>query len=58
MTSQEFVRLQQEAGMKNRDVERVMGVSDQTVINWRRGYSRVPLAVQTLIRQLATQRRK
>lgn len=56
MTSQEFVRLQKEAGMKNRDVESVMGVSDQTVVNWRKGYSRIPVAVQTLIRQLARER--
>lgn len=53
MTSQEFQSLQREAGMKNKDVERVFGVSDQTVINWRKGYSRIPLSVQTLIRQYA-----
>lgn len=53
MTSHEFVRLQREAGMKNKDVERMFGVSDQTVINWRKGYSRIPLSVQTLIRQYA-----
>lgn len=53
MTSHEFVRLQREAGMKNKDVERMFGVSDQTVINWRKGYSRIPLSVQTLIRQCA-----
>lgn len=58
MTSQEFVRLQQEAGLKNRDIERVMGVSDQTVVNWRRGYSRIPAAVEIVIRQLAAKRRK
>lgn len=58
MTSHEFCRLQREAGMKNRDVQATMGVSDQTVVNWRKGYSRIPVAVQTLIRQLATQRRK
>lgn len=58
MTSHEFCRLQREAGMKNRDVETVMGVSDQTVVNWRKGYSRIPTAVQVLIRQMATQRRK
>jgi len=50
MTSHEFQQLQKEAGMKNHDVERMCGVSDQTVINWRKGHSRVPLAVQTLIR--------
>jgi DNA-binding transcriptional regulator YiaG len=58
MTSQEFCRLQQAAKLKNRDVERLMGVSDQTVINWRRGYSRIPGAVQVVIRQMADQRRK
>ena len=50
MKSTEFVRLQKQAGMKNKDVERMAGVSDQTVINWRKGYSRIPLSVQTLIR--------
>lgn len=50
MTSQEFQRLQRAAGMKNKDVERMCGVSDQTVINWRKGYTRIPLPVQTLIR--------
>lgn len=57
MTSHEFVRLQRVAGMKNKDVERMFGVSDQTVINWRKGYTRIPAAVQTLIRQQAEQRK-
>lgn len=57
MTSHEFVRLQRVAGMKNKDVERMCGVSDQTVINWRKGYTRIPAAVQTLIRQQAEQRK-
>lgn len=39
--------------MKNHDIQRLCGVSDQTVINWRKGYTRVPLPVQTLIRQWA-----
>ena len=55
MTSQEFQRLQRVAGMKNKDVERMFGVSDQTVINWRKGYTRIPAAVQILIRQWAEQ---
>lgn len=55
MTSQEFQRLQAEARMKNQDVQRMFGVSDQTVINWRKGYTRIPLSVQTLIRQQAEQ---
>lgn len=53
MTYHEFRALQRAAGMKNSDVQSCMGVSDQTVINWRRGYSRIPLAVQILIRQMA-----
>lgn len=53
MNSSEFVRLQRQAGMKNKDVERIAGVSDQTVINWRTGRTRIPLAVQTLIRMAA-----
>lgn len=53
MTSQEFQHLQRVAGMKNQDVQRMFGVSDQTVINWRKGYSRIPTAVQILIRQWA-----
>lgn len=55
MTSQEFQRLQAAARMKNQDVQRMFGVSDQTVINWRKGYTRIPLSVQTLIRQKAEQ---
>ena len=51
MTSQEFQAAQQAAGMKNRDVERLCGVSDQTVINWRKGYTRIPGAVAALILQ-------
>ena len=43
--------------MKNRDVEVLCGVSDQTVINWRKGYTRIPVPVQTLIRQHAEQRK-
>lgn len=57
MTSQEFQRLQAAAGMKNQDVQRMCGVSDQTVINWRKGYTRIPVPVQTLIRQHAEQRK-
>jgi len=57
MNNNEFVRLQRQAGMKNKDVERIAGVSDQTVINWRKGHTRIPLAVQTLIR-LEAERRK
>ena len=53
MTSHEFQRLQAAARMKNQDVQRMFGVSDQTVINWRKGYTRIPLSVQTLIRQQA-----
>ena len=49
MTSQEFQAAQKAAGMKNRDVQVLCGVSDQTVINWRKGYSRVPKAVAHLI---------
>lgn len=55
MTSHEFVRLQAEARMKNHDVQRMCGVSDQTVINWRKGYTRIPAPVQILIRQWAEQ---
>lgn len=57
MTSQEFQSLQRQARMKNHDVQRMCGVSDQTVINWRKGYTRIPAPVQILIRQWAEQRR-
>lgn len=57
MTSHEFVRLQRVASMKNKDVQSMCGVSDQTVINWRKGYTRIPGAVQTLIRQAAERRK-
>lgn len=58
MTSHEFCRLQRVAGLKNNDVQRMCGVSDQTVINWRKGYTRVPGAVQVLIRQMADKVKK
>lgn len=58
MTSQEFTQLQRQAGMKNHDVQRMCGVSDQTVINWRKGYTRIPGAVQVLIRQAAAEKSK
>lgn len=57
MTSQEFQRLQQAAGMKNQDIQRMCGVSDQTVINWRKGYTRIPGSVAQLIRLKAEQPR-
>lgn len=55
MTSHEFRRLQAALRMKNRDMERLFEVSDQTVVNWRRGYSRIPAAVAIVIRQLFNQ---
>lgn len=50
MTSHEFRRLQAVLQLKNRDLERMFEVSDQTIINWRRGYSRIPAAVAIVIR--------
>jgi len=50
MTSQEFQAAQAALRMKNRDVQALCGVSDQTVINWRHGYTRIPGAVAALIR--------
>lgn len=52
MTSHEFVRAQAVLKLKNRDVERMFAVSDQTVVNWRKGYTRVPGAVVWAIRQM------
>ena len=51
MTSHDFVRAQAVLKLKNKDVERMFTVSDQTVINWRKGYSRVPGAVAWAIRE-------
>lgn len=55
MTSQEFQSLQAAARLKNQDIQSRCQVSDQTVINWRKGYTRIPAAVQILIRQWAEQ---
>lgn len=52
MTSQEFQQHQQALGLKNRDLERLFEVSDQTVINWRMGHTRVPGAVAWAIRNM------
>lgn len=51
MTSHDFVRAQAVLKLKNKDVERMFAVSDQTVVNWRKGYSRVPGAVAWAIRE-------
>lgn len=37
--------------MKNRDIEAWFAVSDQTVVNWRHGYSRIPESVLILMRR-------
>lgn len=55
MTSHEFVRAQAVLKMKNRDFEGIFGVSDQTIINWRKGYTKVPGAVAWAIRSMLNQ---
>ncbi len=55
MTSHEFVRAQAVLKLKNRDLEGLFGVSDQTIINWRKGYTKVPGAVAWAIRSLLKQ---
>lgn len=57
MESREFCELQKAAGLKNSDVQRICAVSDQTVVNWRRGHTRIPGSAAVLIRQLATAHR-
>jgi DNA-binding transcriptional regulator YiaG len=49
----EFRSLQTIAQLKNRDVQSLFEVSDQTVINWRYGYTRVPGAAAALLRRMA-----
>lgn len=56
MTSQEFREAQEQLRMKNRDIQQLFDVSDQTVINWRKGYTRIPGAVAWAIRQMLEQR--
>ena len=53
MTPQELCSLQRAAGMKNNDLQSMCGVSDQTIINWRKGYTRIPGAVAQLLRMAA-----
>ena len=55
MTSHEFVRAQAVLKLKNRDLQGMFGVSDQTIVNWRKGYSRVPGAVAWAIRTMLEQ---
>lgn len=59
MTSHEFVRAQAVLRMKNKDMQGLFGVSDQTIVNWRKGYSRVPgsvaWAIRTLLKQAKTE---
>lgn len=52
MTSHEFRQAQKALGMKNRDIQTAFAVSDQTVINWRMGHTRVPGAVAWAIRNM------
>lgn len=52
MTSHEFKAAQDALRLKNRDIERLFEVSDQTVVNWRQGYTRIPGAVAWAIRQM------
>lgn len=52
MTSQEFKAAQAALRLKNRDVQSMFEVSDQTVVNWRQGYTRIPGAVAWSIRAL------
>lgn len=52
MTSHEFVRAQAVLKMKNRDMQSIFGVSDQTIVNWRKGYTKVPGAVAWAIRSM------
>jgi DNA-binding transcriptional regulator YiaG len=58
MQSREFRELQSQAGLKNRDLERLFQVSDQTVINWRRGHTRIPGAAAALLLHLASSTRR
>lgn len=51
MKSDEFRRLQAELELRNRDIEDWFCVSDQTVVNWRHGYSRVPESVLIVLRR-------
>lgn len=51
MKSDEFRCLQAELELRNRDIEDWFGVSDQTVVNWRHGYSRVPESVLIVLRR-------
>jgi hypothetical protein len=52
MTSQEFRTAQAALRLKNHDIQRMFDVSDQTVVNWRHGYTRIPGAVAWSIRQM------
>ena len=54
MSPTEFRRLQRRAGLLNREVQQLCGVSDQTVINWRHGHTRVPGSAIALLRMIAT----
>lgn len=58
MQSREFRALQSQAGLKNRDLQRICQVSDQTVINWRMGHTRIPGAVAALLQHLASSARQ
>lgn len=53
MSPEELRDLQDRMGWLNRNVEALLGVSDQTVINWRQGHTAIPTSAGAVLRAFA-----
>lgn len=53
MTAEQFTTAQENLRLSNKDIESMFQVSDQTVINWRKGNTRVPAAVAIVMGDLS-----
>lgn len=52
MHALEFLTIQRELNLTNQELEDMLGVSDQTIVNWRHGYTRIPRSVALIMRLL------
>lgn len=50
MTAEQFRQAQAQLGKTNRELQELFAVSDQTIVNWRQGHTRIPGAVAAALR--------
>ncbi len=51
MTPGELKRLRLEAGMKQKELGDLIGVSNRTISNWEKGYNRIGLFYERMLRE-------